>query len=158
MNQELKKIASDLEQQVWQRLRQVLDPELNINLVDLGLIYEVKVEWPQLIKNKKGKLVSNQTKHLNSPKIHILMTLTTPGCPLAAVFEPMIRENLIGLSWGNDEVDDKNDGQTAGGGNSNCELSRRLIDIDHDVSIQLTFDPPWVMEMMSEEAKAELGF
>lgn len=96
-------------------LKKVIDPELNINIVDLGLVYDV-----QLSPEKKG----------NEPWVIITMTLTTPGCPLAGMFEQMTKDAL----WG-----------TPG------------LDVDHDIKIILTFDPPWVSDMMSEEAKAELG-
>lgn len=62
--------------------------------------------------------------------IMIKMTLTSPGCPLVEVFDSMIREVLS-------DFDD--------------------IDSQRDINIELTFDPPWVPDMMSEEAKAELG-
>ncbi len=97
------------EEQVWEKLKNVIDPELNIDIVSLGLIYEVKV----------------------TKTIYIVMTLTTPSCPLAGVFDTIVKDAL-------QDIDN--------------------LDVDKDVSIELTFDPPWTMEMMSEEAKAELGF
>ena len=102
------------DREVWDELRKVMDPELKINIVDLGLIYKI-----QITNNKK------QTK------IHILMTLTTPGCPLAGMFETLIKHALKKLSG---------------------------IDVNKDVQIELTFDPPWTSDMMSEAAKAGLGF
>ncbi|MEX0622003.1 MAG: metal-sulfur cluster assembly factor [Candidatus Woykebacteria bacterium] len=62
--------------QIYDRLKKVFDPELHINIVDLGLIYDVKVE-----KNK----------------VKILMTLTFPGCPLGSVIHKEINEELKGL-------------------------------------------------------------
>ena len=97
------------EEQVWERLKTILDPELKINIVDLGLVYKVKV----------GK------------QIDILMTLTTPGCPLAGMFDALVKHALKKLPG---------------------------VDVDRDVKIELTFDPPWTSDMMSEQAKAELGF
>ena len=94
---------------VLETLKKVNDPELHINIVDLGLVYKVTV----------GK------------KIHILMTLTSPGCPLAGMFEALVKHALK-------------------------QLPR--LDVDRDVQIELTFDPPWTADMMSEAAKAELGF
>ncbi len=100
---------------IYEGLKNVIDPELNINIVDLGLIYKV-----ELLPEKKGK----------EPWVLITMTLTTPGCPLAGEFDRMTKDAL----W-----------ETPG------------LDVDKDIQIILTFDPPWVTDMMSEEAKAELG-
>lgn len=91
----------------------MIDPELGMNVVDLGLIYDIQR------KVESGKL-----------KVRILMTLTTPGCPLAAVFTPLVRQALSGIPG---------------------------LDSYKDVEIELTFDPPWHQGMMSERAKAELG-
>ncbi len=102
---------------VYQRLDQVIDPELGISIVKLGLIYKVEVE-----------------PKADSPEacvIKIRMTLTTPGCPLAAVFDHMVKDSLYGLPG---------------------------LHSDMDVKVDLTFDPPWVSDMMDEEARAELGF
>lgn len=109
------KAGSSLKKQVWHRLGQIMDPELNIDLVSLGLIYRVDID--------------------ENGEISILMTLTTPGCPLAAVFEPMIRSALAGLRF-----------------------NRRFLDEQKDIKIELTFDPPWTEEMISDSAKAELGW
>lgn len=87
----------------------MIDPELQIDIVSLGLIYNVKVE--------------------DKNKVLIRMTLTTPGCPLAPVIDQMVREALFGL----------------------------VEDPETDVTIDLTFDPPWLPEMMTEEARLELG-
>lgn len=103
--------------EVYERLNTVIDPELGISIVKLGLIYEVHVD-------PKADDATHQV-------IRIVMTLTTPGCPLAAVFDQMLKDSLYGLAW---------------------------LASDQDVQITLTFDPPWVPEMMDEEAKAELGF
>ena len=92
-----------------------------MNVVDLGLVYDVKV------KSQKSKVKSSEHKH----QVHILMTLTTPGCPLAAMFGPMVRQALLDIPW---------------------------LDAYKDVEIELTFDPPWHQGMMSEKAKAEIGF
>ncbi len=104
--------------QVKACLATVIDPELGVDIVSLGLIYDVTV------KNK-------QTPEGEEPFVHIIMTLTTPGCPLAGVFDHMLRTAL----------------RTIPG-----------LDADQQVFIELTFDPPWVPDMMSDEAKAELGF
>lgn len=66
------------EEQVWERLRTVIDPELKINIVDLGLVYKI-----QVTSDKRQE-------------IRILMTLTTPGCPLAGMFEVLIKHKVKG--------------------------------------------------------------
>lgn len=106
------------EQLIYDRLKTVMDPELNIDLVSLGLIYDVSVS-------------TRQTPEGERQQVHIVMTLTTPGCPLAGVFDKLVKDALFGLPD---------------------------LDPEQDVTVELTFDPPWVQDMMSEEAKAELGF
>lgn len=66
-------------QQVYARLKKVMDPELHIDIVSLGLIYEVNI---------------------SQNKIKVVMTLTTPGCPLAPIIDRMIKEALepLGLA------------------------------------------------------------
>lgn len=102
---------------IYERLSTVMDPELGIDIVSLGLIYDVSISKVQ-VKGNRQQL-----------RVHILMTLTTPGCPLAGVFDKLLKDSLFGLEG---------------------------IDPDEDVTIELTFDPPWVPDMMTEEAKAEL--
>lgn len=108
------KKTKQLEKQVWQALGLVLDPELGIDVVSLGLIYRVTV----------NEVVNAQ------PQIDILMTLTTPGCPLADSFDGLVRQSLASIP---------------------------TIDVEKQVSLTLTFDPPWTADMMTDEAKAELG-
>ncbi len=103
---------------IYKCLKTVIDPELNVDIVSMGLIYDVTIS--------KLQLESGERK-----KIHILMTLTTPGCPLVGVIQQMIKDSLS-------IIED--------------------IDIDKDLEIELTFDPPWITDMMTEEVKAELGF
>lgn len=88
------------------QLEQVNDPELNISIVDLGLIYGIDID--------------------KQNNVDIKMTLTTIGCPLFGLIEKEVQEKL----------------KTSG---------------LNDVNIELTFDPPWTMEKMSERAKAMLG-
>lgn len=133
------------------RLRQVIDPELGINIVDLGLIYKIQVSHTNLtsrqrlpasrsrratvrdsgapanFSDEKSGLVRTTN---NQQLITITMTLTTPGCPLAAVFQPMVRQALADIPG---------------------------FDSYKDLILELTFDPPWHQDMMSEKAKAELG-
>ncbi|MFA5770429.1 MAG: iron-sulfur cluster assembly protein [Patescibacteria group bacterium] len=92
---------------ILKKLEEVMDPELNISIVDLGLVYEVKI-----------------TKN----KIKVIMTLTTIGCPLFATIEAQVKDKIK-------EVGVK----------------------EEDVSLELTFDPPWSMEKMSKKGRAMLG-
>jgi len=68
-------------QLVMERLKTVMDPELNVSIVDLGLVYGVRVEE----RGKKQK------------QIIVEMTLTTPGCPLAPVINRMVKEAVAGV-------------------------------------------------------------
>ena len=100
--------ASEIRDQVEEVLRTVHDPEIPVNIYDLGLVYEIKIE--------------------SGNKVQVTMTLTAPACPVA------------------DEIV--------------FEVQRKLEAIEGvaDAYVLLTFDPPWNREMMSEEAKLELGF
>jgi FeS assembly SUF system protein len=93
---------------VIEAIKQVYDPEIPVDVYELGLIYDVKI-FP----------VNN---------VYVLMTLTSPACPSA--------EEIPG------------------------EVEARIREIEGiaDVSVELTFDPPYTQEMMSEEAQLELGF
>ncbi|MGQ1786532.1 MULTISPECIES: iron-sulfur cluster assembly protein [unclassified Saccharicrinis] len=95
------------EEEIVNTLKTIFDPEIPVNIYDLGLIYEVNV-------NEEGKA-------------NIVMTLTSPNCPVA---ESMPEEVF-------DKVSD-------------------LDGITH-VDVNLTFDPPWTKDMLSEEALLELG-
>lgn len=98
----------ELKEKVIEAIKQVYDPEIPVNVFELGLIYDVKV-FP-----------------LNN--IFVLMTLTSPSCPSAESIPVEIEEKI------------------------------REIEGINDVSIELTFDPPYSTDMMSEVAKLELGF
>lgn len=74
------------EEQIIKQLKSVIDPELNVNIVDLGLIYEVKIE----LAKKSGSHLRGGSKF----DVTITMTLTTPGCPLSYVFEAWIPETV----------------------------------------------------------------
>jgi FeS assembly SUF system protein len=99
---------NNLKNQIIKALKKVYDPELAVNVYDLGLIYDITIT-PQ-------------------KKAHILMTLTTPFCPFADMF-PIEIETAV----------------------------REIPEIT-DVEVEITFDPPWDQEMMSDDAKLELGF
>ena len=94
------------EEVATEALKEVYDPELHYNIVDLGLVYEVNV--------KDGD-------------IKVLMTLTTPACPIGPMITEQIQETL-GIMPGVKDVD-----------------------------VEFTFDPPWGADMMSDEAKSDLG-
>lgn len=96
-----------LEKTVLDQLRKVLDPELGVSIVDLGLIYAVSVSQEGVCR--------------------ISMTLTTIGCPLFGQIQK--------------------------------EIEDRVLEIEHieEVKIDLTFDPPWTPEKMTEAAKIQLG-
>lgn len=101
-------------EQVYERLRKVIDPETRINVVDMGLIYEVEIRQRE-----------------NHPTISILYTLTTPGCPLMGTFQHMINESMRDIT--------------------------PEFQPERDLDLTLTFDPPWTRDLLSEEARAELG-
>lgn len=95
------------EAEVIEQIRTVYDPEIPINVYDLGLIYDIQVD--------------------DDKNTHILMTLTSPSCPVAGTLPGEVESAAR---------------QTAGIGK---------------VSLELTWDPPFGIEMMSEEAKLILG-
>ncbi len=96
------------EERVLDALRHVVDPELGINIVDLGLVYEVDV-------SAEGA-------------VHVEYTLTTMGCPIGPLIEQQMESFLSGVP-----------------GVSGVEA-------------EMVLRPPWTPEMMSEEAKAALGY
>ena len=89
-------------------IKKVYDPEIPVDVLELGLIYDIKV-FP----------VNN---------VYVLMTLTSPSCPSAGTIPGEVEQRI------------------------------REVEGVNDVSVELTFDPPYSTEMMSEEAKLELGF
>ncbi len=95
-------------EQVYDALRNVYDPELGINIVDLGLVYDVAV---------------SEAGH-----VQIEYTLTTMGCPIGPLIEQQMQAFLAGVP-----------GVTS-------------------VQAEMVLRPPWSPEMMSEEAKAALGY
>ncbi len=97
-----------IEEKIVKMLRTVYDPEIPVNVYDLGLIYNVEVDDEKNVK--------------------IEMTLTAPNCPAADFIVEDVRMKIESIE------DVKN------------------------VDIQLVFEPEWDKDMMSEEAKLELGF
>ena len=94
------------ESMIVDALKRVYDPEIPVNVYDLGLIYEIKV---------------------NESTADITMTLTAPNCPMADILLNDV-ETYVGDVTGIDKV-----------------------------NINLTFDPPWDKDMLSEEARLDLG-
>jgi|SRR5437016_6420504 len=101
------KDSPTLKEQVLEVLKNVHDPELGINIVDLGLVYGVQV---------------------TDDTVHVTYTLTTMGCPIGPLIEAEMHQFLSGVEG-----------------------------INH-VEAEMVLRPPWTPEMMSEEAKAALGF
>ena len=94
-------------EEVVQALRQVEDPELGMDIVDLGLMYDVELE---------------------NGHVKVVHTLTSMGCPVG----PLIQQQID-------------------------EVVRALPGVE-DVEVELTWDPPWTPDKMSEDAKFILGF
>lgn len=122
--------------QVFAQLKRVIDPELGIDIVSIGLIYEVKVKQLRNLSHStklssQSQLSSTAQDSIQQYQVYIRMTLTSPGCPLIDVIESNIKSEL-------DKI--------------------RGLNGYRDVEIELTFNPPWTMDMMDEVAKAELGF
>lgn len=97
---------SDRRHELLMALATIKDPELGLDLVSLGLIYETWIE---------------------GASAHVRLTLTTPGCPLAGTIIEDVRAALCSLPG------------------------------VQDVNVDLTFDPPWTPDRMSQEARAALG-
>ena len=98
---------ADLGEKIVRVLKTIYDPEIPVDIYELGLIYDVFV---------------NEDK-----EVKILMTLTSPNCPVAETLPVEVEEKVKSL----DEVT--------------------------DAIVEITFDPPWTQDLMSEEAKLELG-
>ena len=100
--------SQDLGEKIVKELKSIFDPEIPVDIYELGLIYDVFVNEDNEVK--------------------ILMTLTSPNCPVAETLPQEVEEKIKSI----DEV------KTA--------------------EVEITFDPPWTRDLMSEEAKLELGF
>ncbi|HCA83914.1 MAG TPA: SUF system Fe-S cluster assembly protein [Flavobacteriales bacterium] len=97
-----------MEDEIIKVIKTVYDPEIPVDIFELGLIYEVKID--------------------DDANVEVVMTLTSPSCPAA--------ESLP------------------------AEVEKKTSEVEgvKSAKINLTFDPPWSREMMSEEAQLELGF
>ena len=100
--------TKDLGEKIVKELKSIFDPEIPVDIYELGLIYDVFVNEDNEVK--------------------ILMTLTSPSCPVAESLPQEVEEKI------------------------------RSIDEVKTAEVEITFDPPWTKDLMSEEAKLELGF
>tara|TARA_B100001029_G_C14577776_1_gene192371 strand:- start:75 stop:401 length:327 start_codon:yes stop_codon:yes gene_type:complete len=99
--------AKSLGEKIVGVLKTIFDPEIPVDIYELGLIYDVFINEDNDVK--------------------ILMTLTSPNCPVAETLPVEVEEKVKSL----DEI--------------------------KDVQVEITFDPPWTQDLISEEAKLELG-
>lgn len=99
--------TADLGEKIVRVLKTIYDPEIPVDIYELGLIYDVFVNEDYDVK--------------------ILMTLTTPNCPVAETLPVEVEEKV------------------------------KSIDEVKGAEVEITFDPPWSQNLMSEEAKLELG-
>ena len=98
----------ELEEKIIQTLKTCYDPEIPVDIFELGLIYEIEMD--------------------DKANVIIKMTLTSPACPVAGSLPPEVEAKVA------------------------------LIDEVKSAKIELVWSPPWDKEMMSEEAKLNLGF
>jgi len=99
--------TTDLGEKIVRVLKTIYDPEIPVDIYELGLIYDVFVNEDNEVK--------------------VLMTLTTPNCPVAETLPAEVEQKVASLK----EV--------------------------KSAEVEITFDPPWTQDLMSEEAKLELG-
>lgn len=105
MEQEIN--TQELGEKIVNVLKTIYDPEIPVDIYELGLIYDVMVSTDHDVK--------------------ILMTLTTPNCPVAETLPLEVEEKV------------------------------KSLDMVRDAEVEITFDPPWSQDLMSEGAKLELG-
>ena len=99
--------TNNLGEEIVKVLKTIFDPEIPVDIYELGLIYDVLVNEDSEVK--------------------ILMTLTTPNCPVAESLPMEVEEKV------------------------------KSLDKVKSAEVEITFDPPWTQDLMSEEAKLELG-
>ncbi|MDX1332652.1 MAG: DUF59 domain-containing protein [Robiginitalea sp.] len=107
MDQDTKIDTQELGEKIVRVLKTIYDPEIPVDIYELGLIYDVFVNEAYEVK--------------------VLMTLTSPNCPVAESLPLEVEEKV------------------------------KSLDVVSDAEVEITFDPPWTQELMSEEAKLELG-
>ena len=103
-----KKEKAELNDKIIRAIKTVYDPEIPVDVYELGLIYEIDVK--------------------DNKDVHVLMTLTSPSCPAAESIPNDVKNRI--------------------------EMIKEINDVD----VEITFDPPYTSDLMSEEAKLELGF
>ena len=96
------------EKDILQTLHGVNDPEVGVNIVDLGLVYSTEIR---------------------GDNVRVVMTMTTPACPLHSYLSEEVREAILGQ-----------------------------YDAVENVSVELVWDPPWSPQMISEKGKRQLGW
>lgn len=107
MSEETTVDTAELGEKIVGVLKTIYDPEIPVDIYELGLIYDVFVNEDNEVK--------------------ILMTLTSPNCPVAESLPMEVEEKV------------------------------KSLNAVKDAEVEITFDPPWTQELMSEEAKLELG-
>jgi FeS assembly SUF system protein len=100
--------VEELGDKIVEKLKSIYDPEIPVDIFELGLIYDVFINENNDVK--------------------ILMTLTSPNCPVAETLPIEVEEKI------------------------------KTIEEVNNAEVEITFDPTWTQDMMSEEAKLELGF
>lgn len=103
-----KKTTDFIREEVIEMVKTCFDPEIPVNIWELGLIYDIAVK--------------------EDYSVEVVMTLTSPFCPVAQSLPEEVKQKIQGIEGVS------------------------------DVTIEMTFEPPWEMSMMSEEAKLTLGF
>jgi FeS assembly SUF system protein len=97
-----------LKDEIIKTMKTIYDPEIPVDIYELGLIYEVNID--------------------DQNHVEIVMTLTSPSCPVAGTMPQEVEQKVKGVAGVS------------------------------DVTLELVFEPPWNQDMMSEEAQLELGF
>jgi FeS assembly SUF system protein len=108
MSENKKVNTEEIKEEAIKVLKTCYDPEIPVNIYDLGLIYDIKIA--------------------TNGDVLVIMTLTSPACPVAGILPREVQDSL------------------------------RVHPKINDARVEITFDPPWTPDKMSEVAKLELGF
>lgn len=101
-------LADELGPKIIEKIKTIYDPEIPVDIYELGLIYDIMVN--------------------ENNDVRIIMTLTSPNCPVAETLPVEVEEKI------------------------------KTIKEVNNAEVEITFDPPWNQSLMTEEAKLELGF